>query len=246
MSFILDHFWKFLLLIAVAIGGKMYLDKSKSAATYDLAVGRYAAAITDLERMRLSSSQLTAWESGYWKLLARTDETITNIVSKKLVVMDEAGMPMVDSIETQLRAYLLSAAIKAGISQAGSHEGNPARLLTDTLIENYRTLDNYGVWSNPQSVREMNRGQAPLIASGPFAGEKAELTRRIAPQLYREGIFQLSNIQILPHPAAAVFMPEVDDKMRELALRLKEAKIMERRTFEAVDQQFQQSAALAQ
>jgi hypothetical protein len=255
MDFIIDHFWKFVLIITIGVGGKLYYSQYQKDRTWDQAATNYARLTEKLRSTSPASAALPAWEADFWRLMIKTDETVDALNSGKLAaptIKDKSTTNL--ETEGRLRIFIQTAGAKTGYkvdenakgSAGKAAESNPINLLTEVILENYTILSDCGVWGNPEVRLGMANGEAPTVQTGPYSGEKLRVVRRISPHLFRDGITDVCNIILLPESAAALYFPEVDDTMKTFASRMDRCGLLDKKSLEAVLRLHEESSGGAQ
>jgi hypothetical protein len=245
MNFLAEHFWKLLLLAAIAFGGNVYYKKYQQEQDWARSTRTYADLLERLRSAEPEGSSLEQWEGDFWRLMLRTDEMRDQLTSKKLLIprdKNEVDQGTTPNAEKMMYSFLKAAGLKTGypadLTAKGSASkiasNDPVILFTEVVAENYTILSDCGVWEDPGMRAGMAKGEAPIIKVGPYAGEKLALVRRISPHLFRGGITEPCNIVILPESAAALYFPEVDDTMLAFSQRMSYCGLIDSKSAAAV------------
>jgi hypothetical protein len=240
MNFFIDHFWKILLFLAIAFGADHFYKKHQKEKLWESTSDSFARLADALHQTPPSSAKLAAWEADYWRLILKADEVYEHIDQGRILRPGSSafGKEAAKEVEGVLRTFIKSAAEDSSYAVDESQKGSKGRpgsaeattLLSETLVENHRLMSDLGIWGSEEALTALSRGESPVVASGPFAGEPLVLVRRISPSMYREGVTEPCNIIVLPKSAAATYFPEADEGMDLFAGRLTSSKLMNEQT----------------
>ncbi|MEM6823181.1 MAG: hypothetical protein AAF558_14715 [Verrucomicrobiota bacterium] len=110
---------------------------------------------------------------------------------------------------------------------------NYSDLLTDSLMRNLKIARELKL-DTPENLALMKAGKSPIVGTGPYAGEKAEVDhivpRALAPDLDN----LLINLELLPMTLNRKKSNKVTDRVLSFAKQFYEAEVMLPESFEAV------------
>lgn len=233
MNFFLEHLWKIIVIIVLAVAGWFGFHRYQDQETWK-AVG---SSLGDVFQTMKKSPSASVEESqgNYWKLLAFLKEIQNDLASGKLKPALPKDRETNGEVlpETALR-WLLEIGTKSP-----AEEYNAQALVDDAIIANLAICEQYGIFNRETNLAKMMEGHAPTIASGPFEGQKLVITTRIAPSLAPDLVRHPVNFTLLPESVAAIVSSDIDEKTSQLAFRLKSASLLNAEEHAAISKLFE-------
>ncbi len=164
---LIGHFWKFLLLALVATGCWYWWTKSQTQQAYAFEIAQLA----EILDYRLGDKP-----EPDEKAAERTFKTLAALHS----IATEAG-----------EKFDLRATIGEAIA-LNNPSNKHAKILTDTIVNNYKAAQNLGLLDDHDAMWRMRQGSPPVLGLGPWIGErlidtgtlKLEHNRSPNPQLH--------------------------------------------------------------
>ncbi len=242
MSFLLDNFWKFLLIALLGAGGIQYYKKKQEDRAWESNLDRFALHTKELHATHVSAANIPNWEANYWRFLLRTEEARAKLANGTLQYPKKSSAD-VKGNTYDLRDYLLDSIGRSDyLSRVrdGRRYTDPVSHLVESTLENHGLLESAGVFADPAQRQALSTGKPPKAPSGIHAGEEFRLVRRVSPHLFRDGILDPINILVLPESASALYTPEVDESMRRFARQLALCGRMDALSLEAVEQLYRE------
>lgn len=231
MSFILDHFWKFVLLIILAIGGWIGWKKFEDKETWNHHVAQIAGAFAEFNSAEHKDADEV--RASYWMLLTiiKDYQTAAANGTIKPLAPENLDPTLVRTKEEEAMEWMLDASMK----QVGDGNSNARAAFKSTLIENLNQCENLGIFDSESNVNSMIKGQSPVIKSGIYSGHKLVIAPRISVNVAREAYNEPANFVLVPDVVAGIESPELGQKEKEAAIILKNAGLIGQNTFEAVN-----------
>jgi hypothetical protein len=102
-----------------------------------------------------------------------------------------------------------------------------ADIVSDVAETNYKNAKGFGLLDDDDAMWRMEQGSAPVIVSGPWAGETAEIGYYIPPDINAAAATHMANRIIVPQSVKAA-MPSGDltKNIDDWAERLKNAQVL--------------------
>ncbi len=239
MNFIVDNLWKIIFSILLVVGGWMWWEKKESQEAWDRLVGIFAEQMDPAKTGYQLDEQVV--QADYWRLLAKIREFEKGVSDGRIKPVKPKG-PDAEGLADSPKAWLFYGVF----SKHGLEQSNPgARLWTSTISDNLDALVKLGVFNDAKTLPTMLDGKAPTLpatpASGQFAGEKLKIINKVPALLAREGRNHPANFTIVPASVAAMIGMDVDEKTRDSATQLSNAKIIKPRTMDAIRRLYEDS-----
>ena len=225
MNFVAEHFWKILLLILASVGGWFGYDKYTKSEAWDSVIQSYKGEFQDIDHAPNAKEENS--QRRYWKFLVSLRDFHNAVNNGEILPVAPKDSSDEASEVTTRNAFNW---LLAGLSTSDSS----STLVMDALRINYAMCEKYGLFASQTNLNRINRGEDPIIESGPYRDERLVISLRLPIFAAREACHHPANFVILPESIAAIEPTDIDDQTKAFATKLKQASIISQRTMDGV------------
>ena len=220
MNFIIDHFWKFILLILVVVGG--YFGYGKYEEAWKAQVAALRGSFQEIDTNFKAKDEVSV--RPYIRFLGTVKEIQERLKRDEFKPQAPSGHKTDEepSAETGMR-WLMDGAMDKGESGTRTAEMD---LMQDAVFANLKICDKLGIFNNSRNLELMLDGKFPVIENGNYAGEKLIVSQRIPVNAARELYRHPGNYTLVPETIAIIESQDIDTKLRELASKFKAAGLL--------------------
>lgn len=222
MNFIIDHFWKFILLILIVVSGYFAYGKYEEKEAWKAQVSALRGAFQEIDKNLKAKDEVSVGQ--YMRFLATVKDMQDRMKRGEFKPQSPTGNKGDDepSVETGLR-WLMDGAMDKGDTGTRTAEMD---LMQDAVFANLKICERLGIFNNQRNLELMLDGKFPVIEGGNYSGEKLIVSPRIPVSAARELYRHPGNYILTPETIAIIESQDIDAKLKELAAKFKAAGLL--------------------